>query len=58
MWEAERDFEFYEDVQEYDIEDEGTGDFLDVESEASSDEEEDKDGLEFGYDFYDDEDRY
>jgi len=57
MWEAERDFEFYEEVQGYEFEDESTNNFLELESDESTDE--DKDGFEYEDDTYDDdEDRY
>jgi hypothetical protein len=53
MWEAEREFELYEEVHGYELEDESTDDFLDLESEASVDE--DNDVHEYQDDFYDDE---
>ncbi len=52
MWKAEREFELYEEVQGYELEDESTNDILDLELDTSADE--DKDGLEYENDFYDD----
>jgi hypothetical protein len=56
MWEAEREFEIYEEVHGYQLEDESTDDMPDTQLDASSDANEDS----FGYydDFYDDDDRY
>ena len=54
MWETEREFELDEEVQDYELEDEGNDTFADLEFHSSADKE-DKDS-EFEEDFYDDED--
>ncbi len=56
MWEAEREFELYEEVHGYELEDESTDDLLDIELDAPADA--DKDSFGYDDDFYDDEDRY
>ena len=54
MWEKEKEFELYEEVQDYELEDEGTDDFLDLEYHSSA-VKEDEDS-EYEDDFDDDED--
>jgi len=55
MWEAEKEFELYEEVQDYELEDDGTDDFADLELNPSANK--DEDGLEYEDDLYDEEDR-
>ena len=39
MWEAEREFELYEEVQDYELDDDGSDDFTDLEFFSSADKE-------------------
>lgn len=39
MWEAEREFEIYQDLQDYELEDDGADDFADLEFLSSGNHE-------------------
>ena len=54
MWEAEREFELYEEVQDYELEDDGNDTFADLEFHSSAVKEDEV--PEYEEDFYDDED--
>ena len=53
MWEAEREFELYDEVQDYEMEDDGDDDFADLEFNSSAVKE--GEVSEYQEDFYDEE---
>ncbi len=57
MWDEEKDFEILDEVEEYDLNDESTDDFLypELDSSADKDENENSDVFEYEADFYYDE---
>ena len=55
MWDEEKDFEIIDEAEEYDSNDESTGDFLYPELDPSAEEGENSDVFEYEADFYYDE---